>query len=170
MLKNIKGYLLIETLLISVMVAGMLVYLYAQFSTINNAYNDLYKYNTVNELYITGVIKDLVRHEATANSSLRNGSVITVCKNNAQQFTFTDSHTNYSIKEICAKTDVKNVFLVRADQHEKLATVVSGSEYSDLIRNFVKSFENKGSSKYRIVVEFAKDKINGRAATLIFEG
>jgi len=52
MKKNQKnGFMLIETLLVSTFVLGVLTYLFAQFSALKRNYDDNFKYNTVPALY-----------------------------------------------------------------------------------------------------------------------
>ena len=55
-----KGFMLVETLLVSLTISGILVYMYAQFSTINNAYQKLYAYDTTDSLYRTGTLREFL--------------------------------------------------------------------------------------------------------------
>ena len=54
---NNKGFMLAETLVVTIFVAGILIFLYIQFSNLNNSYEDSYKYNTVEGLYALEDIK-----------------------------------------------------------------------------------------------------------------
>jgi len=51
MKKNNSGFMLIETLLVSTFVLGVLTYLYLQFSALKRSYDDSFKYDTVPALY-----------------------------------------------------------------------------------------------------------------------
>lgn len=57
---NEKGFMLIETLLVSLFVGGTLIYLYVQFSNLNRSYNDSFSYNTVGSLYSLVDVKDFL--------------------------------------------------------------------------------------------------------------
>ena len=46
-----SGFMLIETLLVSTFVLGVLTYLFLQFSALKRSYDDNFKYNTVPSLY-----------------------------------------------------------------------------------------------------------------------
>lgn len=51
MKKSNSGFMLIETLLVSTFVLGVLTYLYLQFSALKRSYDDSFKYDTVPALY-----------------------------------------------------------------------------------------------------------------------
>lgn len=61
-----KGFLLVETLLVSLTIASILVYMYVQYSKITDSYKRLNHYNTVESLYRTDVIKQIIEMNATA--------------------------------------------------------------------------------------------------------
>ena len=52
-----RGFLLMETLLVSLTIAGVLVYIFVQYSSIGNSYTRLYRYNTVNDIYQVDAMK-----------------------------------------------------------------------------------------------------------------
>lgn len=55
-----KGFLLMETLLVSLTIAGILLYMYVQYSRISDSYHRLSRYNSVENLYRTGNLKRLL--------------------------------------------------------------------------------------------------------------
>lgn len=63
-LLDTKGFLLMETLLVSLTIAGVLVYMYVQFSSIQDSYHRLYNYNSVEGLYHT----EAIRHYLLVNA------------------------------------------------------------------------------------------------------
>lgn len=61
-MKKIKknGFMLIETLLVSTFVLGVLTYIFLHFSALNRSYEDSFKYNTVPALYGAKNINQLI--------------------------------------------------------------------------------------------------------------
>ena len=55
-----KGFVLVETLIVTTFVAGVLIYLFIQFSNLSQNYEDSYKYNTVENLYSLRNIRDFI--------------------------------------------------------------------------------------------------------------
>ena len=51
MQKNNKGFILVETLLVSVFILTTLVFLFVQFRSIKKGFDDIFKYNTVTGMY-----------------------------------------------------------------------------------------------------------------------
>lgn len=59
-LLDTKGFLLMETLLVSLTIAGILLYMYVQYSRITDSYHRLSNYNSVEKLYRAGNLKKLL--------------------------------------------------------------------------------------------------------------
>ena len=53
-----KGFVLAETLIVTTFVAGILFFMFVQFTSLSKNYNDSYKYNTVEDLYALRNIRD----------------------------------------------------------------------------------------------------------------
>lgn len=68
---NNKGYMLIETLIVSTFVAGILLFLFIQFSNLNKNYNDAFKYNTVDGLYALEDIKNYILQDISAYNKIK---------------------------------------------------------------------------------------------------
>ncbi len=66
-LLDTKGFLLMETLLVSLTIAGILLYMYVQYSRITDSYHRLSNYNSVEKLYRTGNLKRLLIIENEEN-------------------------------------------------------------------------------------------------------
>ncbi len=63
MKKNNSGFMLIETLLVSTFVLGVLTYLYLQFSALKRSYDDSFRYDTVPALYgVRGINQYIVQN------------------------------------------------------------------------------------------------------------
>lgn len=57
MKKNVNGFLLAETLIVSTFISVILIYLFIQFRNINNNYTKTLKYNGVNEIHLLNQVK-----------------------------------------------------------------------------------------------------------------
>ncbi|MBR6690703.1 MAG: hypothetical protein IKL65_05170 [Bacilli bacterium] len=66
--KNNKGFMLAETLVVTAFVAGVLIFLFIQFSNLSNAYDDSYIYNTSEGLYALEDIKDYINSDTAAKT------------------------------------------------------------------------------------------------------
>lgn len=57
---NNKGFMLAETLVVTSFVAGVLIFLFIQFTNLSKNYEDNYKYNTVENLYALEDVRDFI--------------------------------------------------------------------------------------------------------------
>ena len=60
-----KGFMLVETLVVTSFVAGVLIFMYIQFTNLSNKYNESYDYNTVEGLYSLENIKEYIEEDQT---------------------------------------------------------------------------------------------------------
>lgn len=67
MMKNNKGFMLVETLVVSVFVLTTLLYLFVQFQKIENSYDSTFNYNTTNNLYKVANFRTFVQKNGYAN-------------------------------------------------------------------------------------------------------
>lgn len=63
-----KGFMLIETLLVSTFVLGVLTYLFVQFSALKRSYSDDFKYDTVPGLYAVKNINQYIMKQNGYNA------------------------------------------------------------------------------------------------------
>ena len=57
---NSSGFMLAETLIVTTFVAGILIFLFIQFTNLGKAYDDSYIYNTTEGLYALEDIKKYI--------------------------------------------------------------------------------------------------------------
>ncbi len=160
MKKNNKGFMITEALIISTIVLAILVFMYAQFRTINKGFNQTFKYNTVEDIYKTNEIKKFIETDATNNMiSLLNSSDygyldITEC-----------NITTYNDVSFCKylyeKLQIKSVLLLAED----VTNVVNGkmNNLETGTQNFLKYIKNNYTGNYHRIVVSYKD---GTYATL----
>lgn len=132
-MKNNKGFLLVESLVVSTFVLTVLIFLYIQFNNLMVNHKKSYTYNSVENIYNLGSMSDFLRNtnqDITLKTSLSNhpyillydgnrcvnlpnGSTTSVCNNLAQSMNlkymiYTDSNID-SIKEYAKNYDDANL-------------------------------------------------------------
>ncbi len=163
MKKNLqKGFLLIEALLVTLTVSGILLYLYFQFSNINNSYNLTYRYNTVEDIYAVSDLKTLFLSTSTEESRTQ---LQTDVDSNLIKEIMCSSSTYWNPGSVCSKLynelNIQHVYVTKADLTD-LSKSDDLKKYSETFRTFVSHTNYDSSIGYRIIVEFN----NQRAATL----
>lgn len=148
------GFVLVETLIVTTFVAGVLIFLFIQLITLSNNYDNSYKYNTVEELYLLRNIKDYILKDLNSLDLIKSevdekGLVeITDCS----MF----EEVNYCSKLI-ELSNIKTIFITQNYIDKTLFT-----DYNDELKNFVNRINGEGENKYRILAEFN----NSRYATI----
>ena len=61
--KNSNGFMLAETLIVTIFVAGVLIFLFIQFSSLSKSYEESYIYNTVEGLYSLNGFNNLLKEK-----------------------------------------------------------------------------------------------------------
>ena len=149
-----SGFMLVETLIVTTFVAGILIFLFIQLVNLNNNYDNSYKYNTVEDLYSLRNVKDYLLNDEAALTSIKNsvdeiGYVeITDCS------LFTE--TNYCLK-LFELENIKSIFMTENFVNEDLF-----HNYNDGLKKFISRINGKESNKYRLIAEFK----NSRYATI----
>lgn len=179
MKKNKKGFMLVETLVVSTLVSVVLIALYVQFNNIINNFDRDSRYNSVNNLYATQNIKNFILRDATGNfytnlknlldKNIKEGNshflkIITNCSGNSANAYQTNACTNfdyltrfYNVKQIIFTLDTIN--LLEIDYQ-----LLSNSN----LERFIRSIKNDTEAKYdengntiydyRIIVEFTNNE------------
>lgn len=151
-----KGFMLAETLIVTSFVAGVLIFIFIEFTNISKNYEDNYTYNTVEDLYALEDIRDYILEDDLAitniEDELSNKDYIEI--------------SNCSIagdKDYCLKL----FELVNVDQVIISKNKFDKSKFNNSDKNleaFVKKISIKGSEVYRLIVSFK----NSTYATLRF--
>ncbi len=158
MKKNSKAFALVETLIVSTIIASILIYMFVQFNKLDENYNESFRYNDVDDLYKLDSIKEYINsldNESIINigSKINNDDMIVMNKND-------DTYTNIEYLDnqidLLANLDIKTLVLTKADINN-----VDTSSLSKTLKNMIKKIDNK-SDNYRIIAEFN----NGECATI----
>jgi len=159
MKKNANGFMLVETLIVSISISGILIFLYLQFTNVNNNYIKAYTYNTIEGLYTAGDIKENI---------IYNGKDKIYQDINTKKFVdLTDcSIVYYNNVGYCNRlneiSNVKTVIITTGDLtniKNELSNNTNINNYSETIRDFISKIENGNSNEYQIIVEYNDSSI-----------
>lgn len=167
-MKKNNGFMLVETLIVSVFVGITLVVLFVQLQNVSNSYARSFMYNTANNLYNAKTIKRYLalrnfdKFTADVKSTIKGYVDITSCDNPnyvkvGENATFAVNYCkmlykNLHIKKIILTfedlTDVKHILTKNAEKDgfsQKLVDFVNYIQY------------DRNPDKYRLIVEFDND-------------
>lgn len=149
-----SGFMLVETLIVTTFVSGVLLFLFIQLATLNNNYDNSYKYNTIEDLYALRNIKNYISNDPSSLDIIKthvdeNGFLeITDCSMFLE--------INYCLK-LLELSNVKTIFITQNNINKDLF-----NSYNDGLKNFINKINGDGDNKYRILAEFN----NSRYATI----
>jgi len=145
---NKKGFIFAETIVISVVVVGALIFIYTQFMTVNKSYQNSFRYNTVDKLYATKNIIEYIKTDGLENlSSSLKGEYIDITSCSVDYF----MEVNYC-EDLFKNLGIKTVLFVKED--------VSGLKqqknlpFTEEMKAYIKTIQVKKENRYRIIAEF----------------
>ena len=151
-----NGFMLAETLIVTLFVAGVLIFLFAQFTNITKTYNDSYLYNSVEDLYSLKNVKQYIEKDINiisyinSNVTFQKNIDITKCEN------FTDK--KYCLELFKLENIDKIIITTNTINYELF------KNYKTKFKNFINKIDKKGNEKYRIIASFS----DGSFATIRF--
>ena len=154
-MKNSKAFALVETLIVSTIIATILMYVFIQFNKVESKYDESFTYNDVDNLYKLDSIKEYVNSiDATLIIDKINDDDIIIMDKNDDNYTNIEYLDNQI--DLLSNLDIKTLVLTKADINN-----VDTSSLSKTLKNMIKKIDNK-SDNYRIIAEFN----NGNLATI----
>ena len=155
MKKNNYGFMLIETLLVSTFVLGVLTYLYLQFSALKRSYDDSFKYDTVPSLYGVRNINQYI---------VQNGGYDSI-KNNINTLGYTEYEcTTNACTNLFNELETEKIYFVNDSifkNNVNINTVIFSDD--DELYHFAKKIAySTNSGDYHLIVKYR----NGTFATI----
>lgn len=151
MKKNNQGFMLIEALIMSVVIIGVLIFMYVQFQNISRSYDKSFHYNTVSGLYIANEVKEYLRINGKLDSLKESVDSAPETK-----YIVVNYEKTGSFGSLLTQGNIKTI--VVADEgltKVKGKRIAAFSEkFNDFI-NYVKV--DKVDDEYRILIEFNDD-------------
>lgn len=141
-----RGFVLAETLIVTTFVAGVLIFLFIQFTNLSKNYTDSYKYNTVEGLYALRNIKEYIETDSVAMAIIED-------KTNDDNILNITNCSIFSEKKYCLKLmeleNIKRIFATNNDFDKDYF-----NNYDEGFKKFVNKINKEGTLKYRLLVEF----------------
>lgn len=141
-----KGFVLVEVLIVTTFVSGILIFLFVQFSNLSKIYNDSYKYNTVEGLYSLDNIKKHIEMDEFFYDKLEE----LVTTNNYLDITdcslFSDQKYCLLLFEL---ENINYIYIVNNYFNKNIFY-----DSSESTKNFINKISGTGEEKYRIVAKF----------------
>lgn len=154
MKKNANGFMLVETLIVSISISGILIFLYLQFTNVNNNYIKAYTYNTIEGLYTASDIKENIIYNGKEQifTDITTNNFVDLSNCSATYF----NNTGYCSR-LKTIANVKTI-LITTGNLNNLKTALSSNtninNYSETIRDFIGKIENGNNNEYQIIVEY----------------
>lgn len=157
--KNQKGFALAETLIVSTVVAGILVYLFVQFSALKRSYNNSFNYNSVDDLY---AIEDVFDYIDNLSSETRTNIISGINSQDYIEIVKKDNEYTDNLEEEQVVDDEYGFNLLNALDIKALIITkedISSIDFdSDNIKQGMKTFmskiKNTDGGNYRLIAQF----------------
>lgn len=144
--RNNKGFMLAETLIVTTFVAGILIFLFIQFTNLGKSYDDSYIYNTPEGLYALEDMKEYINTDS---------DLLLYIEENIGTKKYIDL-TDCSLfknKEYCTNLikieNIDKIFITTNDFDKESIT-----GYNEDFNTFINKIIGEGSEKYRLVASF----------------
>lgn len=149
MIKNNKGFVLTEVMILSTVVIGLLVFIFIQFKNINRSYQYSFKYDTVQDMYLANNIVNYI-NDSDFNNLV---SFLSSSSNNYIDITGCDV-SYFTVASYCEslfeKTNVEKVIFTYED-----TSMINTSNFDESMKLYINSIATMGKNDdYRIIVKF----------------
>lgn len=163
-----RGFALIETLIVSIVVAGILTYIFIQFSTLKRNYNISFKYDTVEGLFS---LQDIENYINTLSDETKQEYIINTVNNKGylQIYLENDEYIDnvegaFSLFNAGASADNYAIKLFSTLEIEKFIIIPSNYDLNNLdlvpdIMKYLKIIKKKPSDRYRIIAKYKNNSI-----------
>ena len=151
---NGSGFMLAETLIVTTFVAGILIFLFIQFTNLSKAYDDSYIYNTPEGLYALEDIKEYINADLDVQLYIEENIV-------TQKYIDLTDCNLFRNKEYCTNLfDLENIdrIFITTNTFDKESII----GYNEDFNTFISKIISEGNEKYRLVASFK----SGMFATL----
>lgn len=144
--KNNKGYMLAETLIVTVFVSSVLIFLFIQFTNLSKSYDESYIYNTTEGLYALEDIKTYINKDQTFISYLEENI------DTLGYIDITDCNL-FNNKEYCLNLiEIENIDKIFISTNLIPKDKVNG--YNEDFNIFINKINREGEEPYRLVASF----------------
>ena len=156
---NNKGFMLLETLIVSTILVGVLIFLYIQLSTIKNNYNNSFEYNTISGIYLASEISEFIG----TNDSVYNSLVERLNKSQYGYVEISSVDISYNLlfSDSIISPSMQIEYILFTDDDENLNFFKNSLIKNDVafgktnkFKNFILKINSKKTKYKRLIIEF----------------
>ncbi len=147
---NKNGFILAETIAISVVIMTSLVIIYTQFRIVSNSYFKTFNYNSVNNLYLTNNVKEFIKTQSIdeLKKMLDNADYV--------DLTSCAYFTEYIYCEALFDSIGANKVIFTKEDLSSLKNNLP-SNFSEKLKQFINYINYGNNNNYRLIVEFSDE-------------
>lgn len=141
-----KGFMLVETLIATIFVAGILIFIYIQFTNLNKLYNKSYAYNTVPDLYALEDVISYINSDTT---------ILNYISSNIQAKGYLDitDCNNFTMREYCVSLfDIENIDQIIVTTNDFDKSIFDNLD--EKFKEFISKISPEGYEEYRVLARF----------------
>lgn len=173
--KNNKGFMLLETLIVSTIILSTLVFLFVQFTNIKTSYEISFRYNTVPGIYMAKEISDfLIENNIDADLSNEldnNTNGFIDIKSKINSYTSADTGIIELYYKMITDMDIKQIIYTSNDLTNLKSYLNSESVdktiFTEKFKEFIFSLKDTGGSNNRLFIMFGKNTDNNTFTSII---
>lgn len=151
--RNNSGFVLLETLIVTVFISTVLIFLFVQFNSLNNNYETSNKYNQVEDLFLLNNFANYIKDDWSLYEKIENtDSYLNL--SNCENFTHHDF-----CKKLIEKEEIE-ILLALPNKFNKSDII----DFDDDMLDFINKINPTGKEKYRLIAKFT----DGNFATIRF--
>lgn len=148
MKKNNAGFMLVEALVMSMVIMGVLIFMFIQFENISRGYDKSFHYNNIQNIYMVNEIKEYLIEKSDWNSLKEE-----VDENTKKYIDITNRYTDSTFTTLKQQTKAKTIIL--ADETLSKLKGYKTGELSEKMNDFVNYVKvDKVDNQFRLLVEF----------------
>lgn len=159
MKKRNKGFMLIETLVVSTFIITVLIYLYIQFVNLKKSYDISFRYDTIPGLYSAKEIDKFINNNYGYADFLdeidsNDNKYIKLINKNKCDFLYFFGNINYCEK-LVSNLNIKTVLLASTDISKLKEKLKTDNPYSNELYLYVKNMNlSNVENSYILIVEY----------------
>lgn len=147
--KNNKGFMLLETLIVTIFVATVLIFLFIQFTNLNKSYDESYIYNTTEGLYALEDVKRFLKSEEYFSSCLEDYGI------DDAYIDITDCNSFEEIEYCLSLFEAEKIEKILITDNEIDKENIK--DFDEGFLTFINKINKEGSEPYRLVAQFSND-------------
>lgn len=144
---NSKGFMLTETLIVSILLIVILLTIYVQFKKVNRSVENSFSYNTVSSLYNLYNVKLYLEQEKFSGIVARLAEEDYVELTDCSESLF--ERPSYC-KNVFSSVGIKRIFAT----NENLYSLIKKKPFDQKLNNFIESIDYEAKSGYKLIAEF----------------